>query len=121
MALVVFGVVVVIAMFLVLTGLYTVEQQTRAIVERFGKYLTTTSPGLHWKVPVFDRVAGRITHRIRELEIEVESKTKDDVLLTHSHSGFDFDDYGVYPESRLTDFTVANEMVECTLRVRVAR
>ncbi|MHC4091014.1 MAG: SPFH domain-containing protein, partial [Planctomycetota bacterium] len=54
---------------------------TRAIIERFGKYLTTASPGLHWKVPMVDRVSGRVTHRVRELEIEVESKTKDDVFV----------------------------------------
>jgi len=78
--LIAFVVVVGLVIMLALAGLYTVEQQTRAIVERFGKYLETASPGLHWRIPIVDRVSGRVTHRVRELEIEVESKTKDDVF-----------------------------------------
>ncbi len=63
------------------TGLFTVEQQTRAIVERFGRFLRIGQPGLNLRIPVIDRIAARITHRVRELEIKVESKTKDDVFV----------------------------------------
>ncbi len=66
---------------MILSGLFTVEQQTRGIVERFGRFLRTAGPGLHWRIPVVDRVAGRVTHRVRELEINVESKTRDDVFV----------------------------------------
>jgi len=64
-----------------LSGLFTVAQQTRAVVERFGRYLCTAGPGLHWRVPIVDRIAGRISHRVQELEIKVESKTSDDVFV----------------------------------------
>lgn len=64
-----------------LSGAFTVEQQTRAIIERFGKFNKVAHPGLNFKVPIFDRVAGRVTHRVRELEISVESKSKDDVFV----------------------------------------
>ncbi|MBN2561383.1 MAG: SPFH domain-containing protein [Phycisphaerae bacterium] len=79
-AVIAFVIVVVFFAILALSGLYTVEQQTRAVIERFGKYHTVASPGLHWKIPGVDRISGRVTHRVRELEIEVESKTKDDVF-----------------------------------------
>lgn len=79
--LIIAGIAIVFFVILALSGLFTVEQQTRAIVERFGKYIRTAGPGLHWKIPIFDRVSGRITHRVRELEIDVESKTKDDVFV----------------------------------------
>ncbi|MBX3395683.1 MAG: SPFH domain-containing protein [Phycisphaerae bacterium] len=69
------------AMIVVFSGLFTVEQQTRAIVERFGKFNAVAHPGLNFKLPIFDRVAGRITHRVRELEIGVESKSRDDVFV----------------------------------------
>lgn len=75
------GIFGVFFLIIVLSGLFTVEQQTRAIVERFGKFNKIAHPGLNFKVPVFDRVAGRITHRVRELEIAVESKSKDDVFV----------------------------------------
>lgn len=75
------GVLLVFLLIIVVSGLFTVEQQTRAIVERFGKFQAIAAPGLNFKIPIIDHVAGRITHRVRELEIEVESKTKDDVFV----------------------------------------
>jgi regulator of protease activity HflC (stomatin/prohibitin superfamily) len=66
---------------LLLSGFFTVEQQTRVIVERFGRFHRVAEPGLRWKTPVMDRVAGRVSHRVRELEIKVESKTRDDVFV----------------------------------------
>jgi regulator of protease activity HflC (stomatin/prohibitin superfamily) len=58
-----------------------VQQQTHAIVQRWGRFLRVCGPGLHWRCPLVDTVAGRVTHRVRELEIKVESKTKDDVFV----------------------------------------
>ena len=75
------GVIIVVVVLLALSGLFTVEQQTRAVIERFGRFNKTSGPGLHWKMPIFDRISGRVSHRIRELEINVESKTKDDVFV----------------------------------------
>jgi len=76
--LIILGVLFLIVVF---SGLFTVEQQTRAIVERFGGFHKIAGPGLNFKVPIVDRVSGRVTHRVRELEINVESKTKDDVFV----------------------------------------
>jgi regulator of protease activity HflC (stomatin/prohibitin superfamily) len=81
MGFVVLGIIVVFFLIILFSGLFTVEQQTRAIVERFGGYRKIAGPGLNFKLPIFDRVAGRVTHRVRELEINVESKTKDDVFV----------------------------------------
>ncbi|HUU97887.1 MAG TPA: SPFH domain-containing protein, partial [Phycisphaerae bacterium] len=79
------GVVILVILGLLLlvglTGFFKVEQQTRAIVERFGKFHKVAEPGLNYKFPLIDSVAGRVTHRVRELEITVESKTKDDVFV----------------------------------------
>lgn len=71
----------VVAILIVFSGLYIVEQQTHAIVERLGKFCCIAPPGLNFKIPLLDRVAARVTHRVRELEIKVESKTKDDVFV----------------------------------------
>jgi regulator of protease activity HflC (stomatin/prohibitin superfamily) len=72
---------VVLCLLLLLSGFFTVQQQTRAVVERFGRFARISGPGLNWKIPVFESVAGRVTHRVRELEIKVESKTRDDVFV----------------------------------------
>ena len=66
---------------ILLSGIFTVKQQTSAIVERFGKFLSTRSSGLHFKIPVFDRIAGRINLKIQQLDVLVETKTKDDVFV----------------------------------------
>lgn len=65
----------------IFSGLFTVEQQSHAIIERFGRFVRVAEPGLHFKIPIFERVAAFVTHRVRELEIKVESKTKDDVFV----------------------------------------
>ncbi len=71
----------VFGLILLLSGLFTVEQQSSAIIERFRKFHKISGPGLNFKVPLIDRVAGYVTHRVRELEIKVETKTQDDVFV----------------------------------------
>lgn len=58
-----------------------VKQQTAAIIERFGKYIGTRQSGLQFKIPVFDKIAGRINLKIQQLDVIIETKTKDDVFV----------------------------------------
>ncbi len=67
--------------FILISGIFTVRQQTSAIVERFGKFLSIRNSGLHFKIPVFDRIVGRINLKIQQLDVLVETKTKDDVFV----------------------------------------
>ena len=46
-------------------------------------------------------------------------KNKDDFLFAHSHSGFEFDNYGAGRGQTLSDFELENDRVFCTLRVMV--
>ena len=65
------------------TLFYVIKQQTVAIIERFGKYQTTSSAGFHVKLPWgIDRVAARIQLRLLQNEVTVETKTKDNVFVT---------------------------------------
>ncbi|MBK5209005.1 MAG: SPFH domain-containing protein [Flavobacteriaceae bacterium] len=66
---------------LVASGLFTVKQQSIAIIERFGKFQSTRNPGLQLKIPLFDQVAGRVNLRVQQLDVIVETKTKDDVFV----------------------------------------
>ncbi len=70
-----------IILILILFGFFTVEQQTNAIVERFGKFNRIATPGLSWRIPIVDRIAGRINLRIQQLDVRVETKTKDNVFV----------------------------------------
>jgi regulator of protease activity HflC (stomatin/prohibitin superfamily) len=60
---------------------HTVTQQTAAVVERFGKFNKIASAGLGFKIPVIDRISGRISLRVRQLDVRVETKTKDNVFV----------------------------------------
>ena len=68
-------------LFAVLSGIFVVKQQTAAIVERFGRFLGIRQSGLHIKIPLIDRIAGRVSLRILQLDVIVETKTKDDVFV----------------------------------------
>ena len=76
-----FYIFIVLALFLLLASFFTVKQQTAAVVERFGKFNSTRQSGLQLKVPVVDRVAGRINLKIQQLDVIIETKTKDNVFV----------------------------------------
>jgi regulator of protease activity HflC (stomatin/prohibitin superfamily) len=69
------------AFFILISGIFTVKQQTSAIVERFGRFLAVRSSGLRFKIPLVDRISGRINLKIQQLDVLVETKTKDDVFV----------------------------------------
>src|SRR5207302_10472010 len=60
---------------------FTVEQQERAIVERFGKFVRVGGPGLQTKTPFVERVAGRLSLQVEQLNSQIETKTKDNVFV----------------------------------------
>jgi len=76
--------VIPIILFLVVIlflGLFMVKQQSAYIIERFGKFSSIRSAGLQFKIPFVDRIAARLSLRIQQLDVVVETKTKDDVFV----------------------------------------
>ncbi len=70
-----FGALIVFAAF------FVVKQQTAAVVERFGKFQSIRHSGLQLKIPLIDRIAGRLSLKIQQLDVIVETKTLDDVFV----------------------------------------
>src|SRR5437868_371309 len=70
-----------VAIVLLLSSFFTVKQQTRAIIERFGRYVRTAKPGLRMKIPFIDRIVYRVSLRVQQLIVEVDTKTKDNVFV----------------------------------------
>ena len=60
---------------------YTVEQRTTAVIQRLGKFIKEVGPGLHMKIPYFDKIAGRVNLRVQQLDVRVETKTEDNVFV----------------------------------------
>ncbi|TXG77322.1 SPFH domain-containing protein [Patescibacteria group bacterium] len=73
--------IIIVLVVILLTGLFTVKQQTAAIVERFGKFKKVSPAGLNFKIPLVDRISGRLSLRIQQLDVRVETKTKDNVFV----------------------------------------
>ncbi|MDX1602276.1 MAG: SPFH domain-containing protein [Salinimicrobium sediminis] len=73
--------IVVFGLIILFSGIFTVKQQTAAILERFGRFQRISNSGLHFKVPVIDQIAGRINLKVQQLDVLVETKTKDDVFV----------------------------------------
>ncbi|MFT6748275.1 MAG: regulator of protease activity HflC (stomatin/prohibitin superfamily) [Flavobacterium sp.] len=74
-------VVLAFALMLFLSAFFTVKQQTAVVVERFGKFTSIRNSGLQLKVPIIDRVAGKVNLKIQQLDVIIETKTKDNVFV----------------------------------------
>jgi regulator of protease activity HflC (stomatin/prohibitin superfamily) len=75
-------VIFVIVLFTVLGSFFTVNTAQVAVITRFGRFLRVANPGLNWKVPFIDTVAGMISLRVNQINLTMETKTKDNVFVT---------------------------------------
>src|ERR1700690_3395263 len=80
--LVLLAVLGIIVLSLILGSFLTVQTAQAAVITRFGKFLRVAEPGLNWKWPVIDRVAGRVSLRVNQIALTMETKTKDNVFVT---------------------------------------
>lgn len=72
---------IIITVIVLFAALFIVRQQTAAIIERFGRYQSIRHSGIQLKIPIIDRVAGRVSLKIQQLDVIVETKTLDDVFV----------------------------------------
>jgi regulator of protease activity HflC (stomatin/prohibitin superfamily) len=74
-------IIIILIAGILFASFFTVKQQTAAILERFGKFNIIRASGLHIKIPVIDKVAGRLSLKIQQLDVIIETKTLDDVFV----------------------------------------
>ncbi|MBZ0234635.1 MAG: SPFH domain-containing protein [Deltaproteobacteria bacterium] len=72
---------VVVILALLVGTFYTVEQRSVAIVQRLGRFVRESEPGLHAKIPLLERVAGRMNLRVQQLDVRIETKSLDNVFV----------------------------------------
>jgi regulator of protease activity HflC (stomatin/prohibitin superfamily) len=80
--LVILAIAGLIVLTFILGSFFTVNTAQVAVVTRFGKFLRTAEPGLNWKMPYFDTVAGLVSLRVNQISLTMETKTKDNVFVT---------------------------------------
>jgi regulator of protease activity HflC (stomatin/prohibitin superfamily) len=71
----------VAAVIILLAAVFIVKQQTAAVIERFGRFSSIRQSGLQFKIPLVDRIAGKLSLKIQQLDVIVETKTLDDVFV----------------------------------------
>ena len=76
------AVVGLIALSTIMGSFFTVSTAQMAVITRFGKFLRVAEPGLNWKMPYFDTVAGVVSLRVNQITLTMETKTKDNVFVT---------------------------------------
>ena len=81
MSIIIYSILGFLGFVLLFNTFFIVRQQSAAIVERFGKFVSVRQSGLQIKIPIIDRVAGRVSLRVQQLDVVVETKTKDDVFV----------------------------------------
>ena len=70
-----------LALVLLFASLYTVQQRTVAVIQRLGKFVRESGPGIHAKIPFIERVAGRVNLRVQQLDVRIETKSEDNVFV----------------------------------------
>jgi regulator of protease activity HflC (stomatin/prohibitin superfamily) len=71
-----------LVLYLIFGSFFTVSTSQVAVITRFGKFLRVAEPGLNWKRPFVDSVAGYVSLRVNQITLTMETKTRDNVFVT---------------------------------------
>ncbi|WP_242130996.1 SPFH domain-containing protein [Aestuariivivens marinum] len=74
-------IVIFFGLIILISAFFIVKQQTAAVIERFGRFQSIRHSGLQLKIPLVDRIAGKLSLKIQQLDVIVETKTLDDVFV----------------------------------------
>jgi regulator of protease activity HflC (stomatin/prohibitin superfamily) len=76
-----FTILALVGLALIRSGWVIVRQQSAVVIQRFGKFQNVATAGFNWKIPFIDNVAGKINLKVQQLDVNVETKTLDDVFV----------------------------------------
>jgi regulator of protease activity HflC (stomatin/prohibitin superfamily) len=79
--LIVGSLVVIFALTIIFGSFFTVETAQVAIVQRLGKFARVAGPGLNWKTPYIEVVVQRMSMKVQQFDVQVETKTQDNVFV----------------------------------------
>ena len=79
--LILIGLIVLLALSILLGSFFTVETAQVAIVQRLGKFARVAGPGLNWKTPYLESVVYRLSMKVQQFDVQVETKTQDNVFV----------------------------------------
>ncbi len=68
---------ILVVLFIIFSGLVTVNQGSIAVITLFGKYRRILRPGLNFKVPILEQVFKTVSIQNRSVELEFQAVTLD--------------------------------------------
>jgi len=80
-ALVIGAIILIFVLSIFFKSFFTIEQAHAGVVQRLGKFLRIAQPGLNFKMPYLDVVVANISLQVQQLDVKVETKTKDNVFV----------------------------------------
>ncbi len=75
------AVIVVVIALLLFKAIIIVEQKTYYVIQRLGKFNKMAGAGLGFIIPFIDSKAGVVNMRVQQLDVDIETKTQDDVFV----------------------------------------
>src|ERR1700729_2298870 len=75
------GIFLIFVLSVVMGSFFTVETAQVAIVQRLGKFARVAGPGLNWKTPFLETVVRRLSMKVQQFDVQVETKTQDNVFV----------------------------------------
>jgi regulator of protease activity HflC (stomatin/prohibitin superfamily) len=79
--LIIYGAIGLAIILLIIKSVIIVNEKTIVVVQRFGQFNKMAKAGLGFIIPFIDRKAGTINLRVQQLDVDVETKTHDDVFV----------------------------------------
>jgi len=81
LVLILLGIIAFLVLSIALGSFFTVETAQVAIVQRLGKFARVAGPGLNWKTPYLETVVRRLSMKVQQFDVQVETKTQDNVFV----------------------------------------
>jgi regulator of protease activity HflC (stomatin/prohibitin superfamily) len=76
-----YAIFILIAVLLLIKSVIIVTEQTAVVIERFGKFIRIADSGISLIIPFIDRKASVINLRLQQLDVTIETKTRDNVFV----------------------------------------
>ena len=74
-------IIYVIAFYFLIRSIMIIPERQSWVIQRLGKFNRIAQPGLKLRIPIIESVASKENLRIQQLDVDVETKTNDDVFV----------------------------------------
>ena len=74
-------IIYVIAFYFIIRSIMIIPERQSWVIQRLGKFNRIAQPGFKLRIPIIESVASKENLRIQQLDVDVETKTNDDVFV----------------------------------------